>query len=359
MKQNIKRVSMPRRHFFIAANGYSGFRSRYHTFFSSPSYSRVYIIQGGPGTGKSHLMQKLADAVEDGGGETAYIHCSSDPESLDGVVFSQNEKRIAVLDGTAPHVKNPDLPGVIDEIVNLGAFWDAEKLRHDRSIISQLQDEKSAHYQMAYRYLALAGGTECLSNKLLASCIDHPKLQQAAGRAVRRLATDQTPEEQIAYLDACSMAGRVMFLPPDDGLETIFVEDHLGSAYFFLNALRDHLREAQKQRYLVVPSCFTDEKTSALLIEGGPCFAAERTGKEQKTVNMKRFFKAKETAALRPQIRKLRALHEDLAETAIQYLKKAGACHFALEKIYGAAMDFGAMDAYTEALKEDILAALF
>lgn len=33
MKQNIKKVNMPRYHFFIAANGYSGFRSHYHTFF--------------------------------------------------------------------------------------------------------------------------------------------------------------------------------------------------------------------------------------------------------------------------------------------------------------------------------------
>lgn len=359
MKQNIKKVNMPRYHFFIAANGYSGFRSHYHTFFSSLSYSRVYIIQGGPGTGKSHLMKKLAGAVESRGGNAAYIHCSSDPESLDGIVLSKKGIRIAVLDGTAPHIKSPNYPGVIDEIVNLGAYWNADKLRKDREMICRFQEEKNEQYQMAYHYLALAGETDRLSQRLLASCIDHQKLQQTATRAVRHLATAKAYEEQITYWDACSMKGQIVFCPQDIHLETILVEDYLGSAYFYLNAVRDRLRENKQQAYLLIPSCLTDEKTNALLIQNGPLFTIQETEKVHKTVNMKRFFRTKETTALRPQIRKLRSLHEDLTEMAGQYLKKAGDYHFALEKMYGAAMDFSALGICTEALKESILTALF
>ena len=53
--------------------------------------------------------------------------CSSDPDSLDGVIFPQI--RACIADGTSPHVIEPRFPGAVEELVNLGDYWDAEQLR--------------------------------------------------------------------------------------------------------------------------------------------------------------------------------------------------------------------------------------
>ena len=39
------------------------------------------------------------------------IHCASDPDSLDGVIFLDQKR--AIIDATAPHVVEPDAPGLM------------------------------------------------------------------------------------------------------------------------------------------------------------------------------------------------------------------------------------------------------
>ena len=47
--------------FFAAANGFSGFRSYFPDVFKSSDYTRIFILKGGPGTGKSSLLRKLCE----------------------------------------------------------------------------------------------------------------------------------------------------------------------------------------------------------------------------------------------------------------------------------------------------------
>ena len=46
-------------------------------------------------------MRRAAAALEERGLESVYIHCSGDPDSLDGVIFPAIGT--AIVDGTAPH----------------------------------------------------------------------------------------------------------------------------------------------------------------------------------------------------------------------------------------------------------------
>ena len=77
------------RAFFISANGYGGFRTMQPIFYKSQEFERVFLIFGGPGTGKSSLMRKVASAAEGGGAVCEYIYCSSDIRSLDGVIITK------------------------------------------------------------------------------------------------------------------------------------------------------------------------------------------------------------------------------------------------------------------------------
>jgi len=83
--------------FFLGANTPSGFVSHFPNCYDNAG--KVFILKGTPGSGKSTMMKHIAERFSV---EHELIYCSSDPDSLDGIIFT-NEK-ICILDGTAPHV---------------------------------------------------------------------------------------------------------------------------------------------------------------------------------------------------------------------------------------------------------------
>ncbi|MFR2966126.1 MAG: hypothetical protein ACLTK0_06960, partial [Anaerovoracaceae bacterium] len=72
----------------------------------------------------------------------------------DGIVLK--DRRIAVIDGTSPHITDPVTPGAVDKIVNLGEFWDEEAIAVNKSEIIDLNEETSRWYRIAYNYLSAA-----------------------------------------------------------------------------------------------------------------------------------------------------------------------------------------------------------
>ena len=72
-------------------------------------------------------IQSLRRELEQAGYTAQRVLCSSDPDSLDGVIFPQI--RACIADGTSPHVIEPRFPGAVEELVNLGDYWDEEQLR--------------------------------------------------------------------------------------------------------------------------------------------------------------------------------------------------------------------------------------
>ncbi|MCP8617372.1 PRK06851 family protein [Salirhabdus salicampi] len=109
--------------------------------------TRIFILKGGPGTGKSTLMKKIGEKWNDRY-DVEYIHCSADWGSIDGVIF--RELGVAVVDGTAPHVLEPKYPGVIEEYVNLGEAWDSKVLQEHKDEVFQLNEEIKTCYDKAY-----------------------------------------------------------------------------------------------------------------------------------------------------------------------------------------------------------------
>ena len=137
--------------FFAAKNSIHGFVSYFNEIFKRENYDKVFVLKGGPGTGKSTLMRKISEHFNKLGFKVKIILCSSDPNSLDGVII---EDRIAVIDGTSPHEADSKFPGVADEIVNLAEAIDEEKIKDKRNTIINLSKEKNEYYNSAYKYLS-------------------------------------------------------------------------------------------------------------------------------------------------------------------------------------------------------------
>lgn len=88
-------------HFFLGANTPQGFVSRFDQLADPKEGWREFVIKGGPGTGKSTLMRKIAEELQPRVEHMELIHCSSDADSLDGVIF--HDLKAAIADGTPPH----------------------------------------------------------------------------------------------------------------------------------------------------------------------------------------------------------------------------------------------------------------
>ena len=139
-------------HLFPGSNTAAGFVG----FFDDlrQRAARTVILKGGPGVGKSTLMASVGRHYERLGMETGYYHCSGDPDSLDAVFIPQ--AGFLVLDGTAPHIIDPALPGARDGILNLGACLDEAQLAQQADALETLTKQISARYAQATRYLRAA-----------------------------------------------------------------------------------------------------------------------------------------------------------------------------------------------------------
>ncbi|WP_127836697.1 PRK06851 family protein [Clostridium prolinivorans] len=140
--------------YFAGGNTSQGFYSFYRYILSQEEARRIICIKGGPGTGKSSLMKKLAAYFNEKGYDIELHHCSSDNNSLDGVVVKG--LNVAILDGTSPHVVDPINPGAVDEILNMGQYWNEEGFKKYRNNIIEINKEIGKKFKRAYRFIAAA-----------------------------------------------------------------------------------------------------------------------------------------------------------------------------------------------------------
>lgn len=162
------------RHLFPGGNTALGFFSFYDHILPEEETGRMIILKGGPGVGKSTFMRRVGAALEARGLAVEYLHCSSDPHSLDGI--AARSVGFAMIDGTAPHIVDPRLPGAADSILNLGAFLDEKGLEARKGVILALQREISGCFAQAYRYLAAALPLRDDSAAIQKSLMDEKKL---------------------------------------------------------------------------------------------------------------------------------------------------------------------------------------
>ncbi len=142
------------KHFFLGGNTPHGFYSYYNYLLPQESARKIYCIKGGPGTGKSTLMKKIADMAVKKGSDMEIAHCSSDPDSLDGIIIKP--ANIAFVDGTSPHIVDPKTPGAVDEILYMGNCWDKDALARHKDGIIKTNQKIGEQFKRAYVYLASA-----------------------------------------------------------------------------------------------------------------------------------------------------------------------------------------------------------
>lgn len=337
--------------YFAASNSADGFKNYYSEVFSRADF--VYIIKGGPGTGKSSLMKKFARSAEDSGAVCEYYFCSSDPSSLDGVLIFSKNGVIGMLDGTAPHISEPKFPGAREQIVNLGECWDVSLLQKQKNEIIALSERKSAEYKNAYTYLRSVGNLRAVSEGFLSGAVDFDKLRGAVGRLVRELPRGEL-EYSPAILDSVSMGGRVRLSTFEENAKKLYViSDFHGIGKLFLTELFAALHgRGVSARVSFDP--ISPERVDGIFLENERVAfvslrdAQERFGEADRSqeereiifINSKRFVDTEKLREVRGELRYTDRLAESSLDGALHALSKAKIYHFLLEDIYGKAMDW-------------------
>ncbi len=327
----------PKNSYFAAANGFSGFRSYFGEVFKPSEYRRIFILKGGPGTGKSSIMKRVCGYFQNKGYETEAIFCSSDSSSLDGVIISRGASKFAVLDGTAPHESDARYPGAIDEIVNLGAFWNSDSLASRRDEIISLNKTKSYHYKNAYSYLRLSGEVFFESTAILSKSYANDETE------IKEILSELFPTERkktlkTNLLGAFNKDGYTRLSPNMPIERSVSVLGKYGSEYIFLNHI---LCEAKNKRlsYIRYPSPYADSLTEGIYFTDSRLWIGISADSVQ-SVDSSRFLKFDSLDAVEERLAYLERIFNDLLAHSKEEFGKASSIHFALEGIYSPTMNF-------------------
>ena len=332
---------------FAAANGGRGFVGFYEDIFGRKEITRRYLIKGGPGTGKSTFMGRVAEAAEGAGFFVERYKCSSDPESLDAIVI---DGRVAVIDATAPHSLDATLPGARDEIVDLGQFWRADGLSGCREEIESLGRGKSDCYRAAYRLLSSAMQVEENSRELIARYVRLEKMRRAVKRLTARIPDGEGYALSVGICDSLGMKGRVYLDTYERRAKRLYlVEDAYKLGSMFLGLVAE---EAVAKGNGISVSYYPLDPTypdGVFFEESRVAFVLDRGASEGERIGVKRFLDTSKEGfkKAKGEYKTDQRLCEGLCRSALDRLAEAGEYHFRLERIYGRQMDFVKMGEFT------------
>lgn len=341
-------------HFFAAANSREGFVSYFDDIFGE-NIERLYILIGGPGCGKSTLLKKIAAISEDKGFVTEHIHCSSSPSSLDGVII--HDKKIAVIDGTPPHMYTPKIPGAREIYVDLGLAWNKDVLCTKRNEIQNLCSLKSSRYKRAYIYIAAANLIKNQSYELAKSYVLSEKLSKSVTRTYEKLCLEIHKEKQkpeIRLSRAVSGMGNLYFDSfCNMAKEKVLVDDIYGIGFLYLEKL---FRLADENGNSVIVSYDPEDPAridGIYFKECNTAFSVFAKGAE-KVINCSRFVDKNGVNCIKEKYSFAKKASADLMGEAYSALKDAADFHDKTEEIYKSATDFSVTEKISENLCADI-----
>ena len=360
MQNNISNIK-----FFLGANSPLGFVSRFDQLYTPDDSWFCYILKGGPGTGKSTLMKKVAAEAGKHGIKCELIYCSSDPESLDGVIFP--EIKVCIADGTSPHTLDPIYPGVADKIINLGECWDEEKIRKYAKDIIELTKQNSNFHKRSQRYLAAYGNIDKDTCRIVGESVNKQKVLAYSKRISKKLFKQKLKgkaTENIRFISAVTPKGTVFF---DETLSSMcdnlyVIDDEYGVvAGIILSSLKKDalsfghnvtvcycpLSPKDKIECLIIPSLnigFVTSNQWHPLLHLKAC----------KKIHTKRFLDLTKLSARKQRLSFNRRIGQELLDEAINNLSKAKSVHDLLEQFYVKSMNYQKLNVITNSLVKNI-----
>lgn len=234
------------RHMYPGNNTPEGFFSYYQYILGQREAEKIICIKGGPGVGKSTFMKKIAEVMLEEGHDVDFMHCSSDNGSLDGIVV--RDRKIALIDGTSPHIVDPINPGAVDSIIHLGDYWNEEGIKKNKDALISNNERIRSIFGRAYNYLAAAGKMYDNLCSIYETAIKHEELYKISAKIIN---------DELAHREISSIQG---------GIKKYFASAITpGGFEHYLDTL---LRDSQKVYLIEAPVGVSSERMLNLFMEG-------------------------------------------------------------------------------------------
>jgi len=330
---------------FPGAMSPDGFISCFDQLLPEQDIKRKLILKGGPGVGKSTFMRRLhASLCANGEGATLYF-CSGDPDSLDAAAIPH--AGLLILDGTAPHIVDPQIPGARDSLINLGACLDESSMIPRLPHIYACMNDHAAISRRARAFLKAAQVILEDNSKLIASVIDparHSRITRAIIQSVTGcdVPRDHHPHVRSIITDAITPKGELSLLKDDPQIRVIRLTSLSGMdltpvlrqiSQAVLSAgwsIEEHLSPMKSGNlmHLTIPSCSMlitthEQLSSEMTFDFSTCISPGALLRHECTLEQ-----GKSAAAL-------------MMQRAISAMAQAKQLHDELESFYVPNMDFG------------------
>ncbi|ATD54144.1 PRK06851 family protein [Clostridium chauvoei] len=341
-------TNLKERHLFPGANTSGGFFSFFDYIISKEEANRIFCIKGGPGTGKSHLMKKIGAHYQAKGYTVEYHHCSSDDKSLDAVVVK--ELKVALMDGTAPHIVDPVYPIAIDEVLNMGDSMDVESVSKNKKEIISLSKVISNKFKRAYSFFAAAKSIHEDWCKLNAEAIDTYKIDTITESLKEEIFIAQKTgygNERHLFGTSFTPSGIITFVKD---LSSEFKNKFVlkgGPGFGKSHILKEIGKTAQKKGYFVeyLHDPFIPDRIEHIFIpELSTCILTEneisQTAFSGKVYNIEDFCKADILNKNKDDIEYDSKVFYDLITKGLSYLTEAHELHDDLESFYIDSINF-------------------
>lgn len=332
--------------FFLGANSREGFVTLYPQLCREAP-RRIVSIKSGPGSGKSTAIRQLARAL---GGAEEEILCSSDPDSLDGAIFPE----LALLDGTAPHVLEPEFPGASGDYLTLPPYRDRAGLEQKRPALLEKKVRSGECYAQAYRLLAAAGLARDVRRQLLRSAVPAEKLA-SRGRSLICRSTPQksgTGQLRLRFLEGYTPRGRMMLSETASACagQVYALRDSFGLGEAFLLAARDAALARGQLVYACMDPLEPERLHHLLLPEAGIAILTQ-TGAAMplevcRSVRVDSMLPPELLRTNRGKLRLLERTAHSLEQDALQWLAEAHRLHDEMEALYRPHLNIEEMEAH-------------
>ena len=338
---------------FLGANSFEGFVSFFDKCYLSEKGWKAYIIKGGPGTGKSSFMKKVVKTAEGKGYNAELCPCSSDPDSLDAVIFP--EIKTVIMDGTSPHTVDPFYPGACEQILNFGEFWNSDKLRENSDKIITLTNKNKFLHRIASGYLKAAKQLMTDNLNIINKYVDKNKLENFS----RKLCKKYIPKkygigfEWVRFLEGITPKGVISLANEKITENMVVIEDSFG---IVSDKIINHIRlYALSNGYDIItiknaflPSSLLD---GIIIPELSLSFLRESEYsifQNTRKIHSKRFMDIELLKAYKNRVKANKKTINSLISFATDTLKDAKSVHDQLESCYISAMDFESLNLFAE-----------
>ncbi|MDR1755272.1 MAG: hypothetical protein LBR74_10340 [Eubacterium sp.] len=331
--------------YFLGGSAARGFVTRFNDIIKTKGYF-TYILKGGPGTGKSTLIKKAAKSFSDAGTELYY--CASDISSLDAVLLK--EPKVIIVDGTAPHIFDAEEPGVSQCLVNLGEFWDREKLIPHEEKIRSLFEENKRFHRHAKRLIAAMTSLNGSIYEFAEEFIDLPTLTHFSKEYIKKWALNKNKTGRVVYkqLSAITQNGYITQQVDDSYLRIGIKDGFYAAGGLMMKEIAETLISLGYEITLSECNMFFENIIEHIFVpELKLCFSAvnnlNKLGFED-VVDCESFYDHSQCEEGMISAREMASVIEKDIASAI---KKALEVHNELESYYVKALDFDSLDRKT------------